>query len=402
MKVSKKKELGQYFTVSEDIQRYIFDKVQNKKSKLLEPSMGAGHLLIKFKEYDDNYPMLCFEIDAGITPLFAPNIHQNIVYDDFMKQKLKEKFRTIVGNPPYVKQKGAPNLYLSFVQKCFEALAEDGEMIFIVPSDFIRQTRASTIIQQMHAHGTFTDFWFPHDENLFTNASIDVVVFRYQKGDLSFFSPHDTRPTILNGQGSYYNVVHGIILFDHQAPCPNDPDTLLGDLFHVYVGIVSGKDDVFKVPFGNIMVLQDKDKVSNFIYIEQYPTEIDVINNHLQKHRQSLITRKIKKFDDNNWFKWGAPRNIRHIRRMWGRPCIYIRNMTRKAEVAFAGTVQYFGGALLCLVPKEDTTEHLVISVVSYLNTDAFRKRHTYAGRFKIGQKQLCCVPLYKTADVKS
>jgi len=45
-----KKELGQFFTVSEPLQQFVFDHVQHKSSRLLEPSFGAGHLLRKFKE----------------------------------------------------------------------------------------------------------------------------------------------------------------------------------------------------------------------------------------------------------------------------------------------------------------------------------------------------------------
>ena len=54
-----KKTLGQYFTTSEELQTFIFEKVQNKGEFLMEPSFGAGHLLKKFIEYDKNYPMVC-------------------------------------------------------------------------------------------------------------------------------------------------------------------------------------------------------------------------------------------------------------------------------------------------------------------------------------------------------
>jgi adenine-specific DNA-methyltransferase len=66
--------------------------------------------------------------------------------------------------------------------------------------------------------------------------------------------------------------------------------------------------------------------------------------------------------------------------------CIYIRNMTRQKEVAFAGKVQYFGGGLLCLVPKEGIE---LKPILDYLNSDVFKKDYMYAGRFKIGHKQI-------------
>jgi len=38
-----KKDLGQYFTISDEPQQFVFDKVKYKSSPLLEPSFGAGH-----------------------------------------------------------------------------------------------------------------------------------------------------------------------------------------------------------------------------------------------------------------------------------------------------------------------------------------------------------------------
>ena len=50
--IKHKKDLGQYFTISDDLQKFVFENTKHKSSCLLEPSFGAGHLLKKFKEYD--------------------------------------------------------------------------------------------------------------------------------------------------------------------------------------------------------------------------------------------------------------------------------------------------------------------------------------------------------------
>jgi len=175
------KELGQFFTINEGLQQYVMDRVEHLGSPLLEPSFGAGHLLKKFKEYDDTYPMHCFEIDSLIKPCLTFDKNQTVVYGNFMSHQFDTKFKTIIGNPPYVQQSNG-NLYLHFIKKCYELLEDDGELIFIVPSDFIKLTSASKIISDMVQHGSFTHFLFPHDEKLFDSASVDVVVFRYRKG----------------------------------------------------------------------------------------------------------------------------------------------------------------------------------------------------------------------------
>jgi adenine-specific DNA-methyltransferase len=375
--IKHKKDLGQYFTISENLQEFVFDKVKHKSCRLLEPSFGAGHLLKKFKEYDENYPMVCYELDANVKPVVTFNEHQTPVYGDFTKQIITTKFKTIVGNPPYVKQKTG-NLYIKFIELCYNYLDDDGELIFIVPSDFIKLTSASAIIDTMTKNGSFTDFLFPHNEKLFEGASIDVVVFRYQKGYMN-------KKTNMNGKEVFCNVNKGIITFSDNEVSGSPIDSM----FNVYVGLVSGRDEIYRVTFGNIDILNDKDRVEKYIFTETFPTNNPQIDTHLEAHKSELLERKIKKFSEKNWFEWGAPRNVSSIQKYWGKQCIYVRNMTRNKEVAFTGHVQYFGGTLLCLVPKTDMTRTELEKIVQHINSPVFQKDYMYAGRFKIGHKQI-------------
>jgi len=63
--------------------------------------------------------------------------------------------------------------------------------------------------------------------------------------------------------------------------------------------------------------------------------------------------------------------------------------MTRKKDVAFTGVVQYFGGTLLCLVPKTIISATEMERIVQTINSESFQKDYLYAGRFKIGHKQI-------------
>ena len=372
-----KKDLGQYFTIADDLQQFVFEKVKHRSSRLLEPSFGAGHLLKKFKEYDDNYPMICYELDSDVQPVITFNDYQTPVYGDFTQQIVTTKFKTIIGNPPYVKKKTG-NLYIKFIELCYNYLEDDGELIFIVPSDFIKLTSASSIIDTMTKHGSFTDFWFPHNEKLFEGASIDVVVFRYEKGVI-------TNKTIVNNKEVFCNVNKGIITFSESEVVGYPIDSE----FNVYVGLVSGRDEIYRVPFGNTDILNDKDRVEKYIFTESFPTNNIQIDTHLETHKAELLQRKIKKFSESNWYEWGAPRNVSSIKKSWGQRCIYVRNMTRNKEVAFIGNVQYFGGTLLCLIPKNEMTESELEKVIQHLNSATFQKDYVYAGRFKIGHKQI-------------
>jgi len=377
-----KKKMGQYFTISDALQAYVFDKVKHKGSLLMEPSFGAGHLLKKFMAFNPNYPMFCYELDNTIKPVVDFTGEQTVVYGDFTKQVFTRKFKTIVGNPPYVKQ-STGNLYIKFIELCFNLLDTGGELLFIVPSDFIKLTSASTLIETMTKEGSFTHFLFPHDERLFEGASIDVLVFRYEKGLHS-------NTCFVNDKECHYNVSNGIITFSDSQKVGSP----LEDKFNVYVGLVSGRDEIYKVPFGNLSVLNDKGKVDTYVFAKTFPTGTKEIDDHLRANKPKLLERKIKKFSESNWFEWGAPRNKKSMEASMGQPCIYVRNMTRNKEVAFLDKVQYFGGTLLCLIPKTSMTSQELESIVKQLNSSDFQKDYLYSGRFKIGHKQVSNVML--------
>ena len=178
-----KKELGQYFTVDEELQKFVFSCTKNKGQLLLEPSFGAGHLLKPFLASNPEYPMVCCEVDKKIVPVVTFVDKQKVIYGDFMKETFTTNFKTIVGNPPYVKVEKSKNLYLQFIEKCLGLLDNDGEMIFIVPSDFLKLTSAAELIRSMVGQGSFTDFLYPNDEKLFIDGvDTDFCIHSFEKG----------------------------------------------------------------------------------------------------------------------------------------------------------------------------------------------------------------------------
>ena len=74
------------------------------------------------------------------------------------------------------------------------------------------------------------------------------------------------------------------------------------------------------------------------------------------------------------------------MKKKLGTPCIYIYNLTREKEIAWAGNVQMFGGNIIMLIPKKEVG---LFKIVQYLNLPVFKKKFTQSGRFKIGQRHL-------------
>ena len=152
--------------------------------------------------------------------------------------------------------------------------------------------------------------------------------------------------------------------------------------------MVSGKENVFKdKENGNVKLISGKDKKESYILINDFPCENEYINKKLLLHKDDLINRKIKKFNEKNWFQWGALRNIKTILQNRNKECLYIYNLTRKKDVCFKGKVDYFGGNLLILIPKGDIN---LEKCMVYFNSEEFKEPFMYSGRFKIGQRQLC------------
>jgi adenine-specific DNA-methyltransferase len=386
IKTTRKHNLGQYFTTNIHLQEKVFQFILNNPSIILEPSIGQGDL-IKF--ITDKIPSISFdmyEIDTTIKLL--DNIKKNkVIYGDFMKQNIKKKYKTIVGNPPYVRTKKG-NLYIDFTEKCYNLLDDNGELIFIVPSDFLKLTSSSKLLNIMMTNGTFTHIFHPHNEKMFENASIDVIVFRYCKNTLI------DKKVLYNDKLMYIRNISGLITFTEENENNNDNTILFHDYFDIYVGLVSGKEEVYKNEIlGNIEVLNGEEKIDKYIYIKKYPSDNDELNKYLFHHKKQLMERGIRKFNEKNWFEWGAPRNISTIINNFDKDCIYIYNLTRKTNVAFLGKVNYFGGGLIMLIPKKNCNLN---KIISYINSNKFKDNFMFSGRFKIGHRQICnsCIPL--------
>ena len=118
--------------------------------------------------------------------------------------------------------------------------------------------------------------------------------------------------------------------------------------------MVTGKESVFKNnEYGNIEVLNNKRIKNKYILIREFPTKNKELNKYMLDNKEELIKRKIRKFNESNWFEWGALRNYNTIIESMGKECIYICNLTRNEQVAFIGEVTYFGGDLIILIPKK-------------------------------------------------
>jgi len=369
-------KLGQYFTTNDELKEIVYKFILNNPQNILEPSIGQGDLVSYVINKLPKITFDMYEIDNKIK-LLDKIEKKHVIYADFIKHDITKKYKTIIGNPPYVKT-NKRNLYIDFIEKCYNLLENNGELIFIIPSDFFKLTSASKLLNTMMTNGTFTHIYHPHNEKLFDNANIDIIIFRYNKNN------YIDKKVLYNNK--LHNIINsnGLITFSNKE---NTNNIMFKDYFDIYVGLVNGKEEIYKnSELGNIKVLNGENKIDKYIYIEKYPCDDEKINKYLLDNKKKLLERKIKKFNENNWFEWGAPRNITTINKNIGKDCIYIYNLTRKKNISFIGNVEYFGGSLIMLLPKKECNLN---NIITYLNSDIFKENFIFSGRFKIGHRQI-------------
>lgn len=367
--------LGQFFTKSPKLQEKVYEFILNNPREILEPSCGRGDLVSYIGAKLPGVKFDLYEIDDKIDFIIDK---KKIIFGDFLKQPITKKYTTIVANPPYVRTKKG-NLYIDFIKKCYDLLDDNAEAIFIIPSDFFKLTCASTLLIDMLDQGVFTHIYHPHNESLFEGASVDIVIFRYCK------NVNLEKKTLYNDKIMYTNNNNGFVTFSENKL---NNTKLISDYFDVYVGFVSGCDEVFQNDIlGNTDVLWSKNTVKKFILIHEYPSQDKKIDDYLLKNKDKLINRRIRKFNECNWHEWGGLRNISFVEQNKGKPCIYLRNMSRKEEIAFIGKVDYFGPGLFALVPKQNINLN---EAVTRINDMEFKQHFIYSDRFKIGHRQLC------------
>jgi adenine-specific DNA-methyltransferase len=251
------KNLGQVFTQLREIK--LMSKLIQNSGTILEPSCGTGN----FSNYLNSIDKQCtsIEFDKDICPHFALNV-------DFFDYNISNKFDTIIGNPPYVafkeimdstrskldltKYDRRTNLHIFFIDKCLKHLKDNGEIIFLTPRDFIKQTSANSLINTLHDMGTMTHFYDYGDQILFKGFSPNCAIWRFEKDNFS----HKTE--LIDGAIVRQQNINGQFIFSNKIY-----DYDMSSLFNIRVGGVSGLDSVFVHEKGNKEFVYSKTAKTN-------------------------------------------------------------------------------------------------------------------------------------------
>lgn len=361
--------LGQVFTPQSIVAEMLL--LRKNQGRILEPSCGNGAF---FNEIPD---CIGIEIDSRHCPKNALNI-------DFFDYPTDEKFDTIIGNPPYVRYQdiekstkaklhsrlfdNRSNLYLFFIEKCINHLTEHGELIFITPRDFFKATSSIKLNNFIYEQGTITDLIDLGDQQIFKGYSPNCIIFRFEKSNYSR-KTNITKEFICN---------NGQLMFtDNSYPLQ------FRDIFFVKVGAVSGDDKIFTNELGNEEFVcshtHKSGKTKRMFFNIEHPI--------LLNEKDRLLKRKIRKFDETNWYQWGRVHYISNEKR------IYVNAKTRNKTPFFTHQCNNYDGSVLAIFPKNQTIN--IEEACDLLNqVNWYELGFICDGRYIFSQKSLEGAPL--------
>lgn len=365
--------LGQVYTPMDIVNRMI--SIRSNFGSILEPSSGDG-----------SFSKLIYDITS--IELDSENAHPNSIIMDFFDYSIDNKFDTIIGNPPYVSYKNIiestsskikgldylsnydnrTNLYVYFIHKCILHLNDGGEIIFITPREFIKNTSSIVLNRFIYESGTITNWYEYGDKVIFPGYSPSVVIWRFEKDNFS-------RKTITNDGERNFILSNGQLLFNNLS----DYSVKFSDLFSVKVGAVSGMDEIYTHPEGTYEFVCSSTKRDGSLRRMYYQE----VNPYIESHKEILINRKIKKFNENNWWEWGRPIQVNNLKR------IYVNCKTRDMQPFFLNDHNMYDGSILAIFPKNQNID--LNQCVSMLNgsVDWSELGFKIGGRLCFSQKSL-------------
>ena len=102
----------------------------------------------------------------------------------------------------------------------------------------------------------------------------------------------------------------------------------------------------------------------------------------LDKHKELLIKRGIKRFNEKNWWSWGRTVDFREKQ-----PRIYVNCKTRNSKPFFISNCDKWDGSVLALFPKKNVD---LVKVTNLLNSIEWNKMgFVTGGRYIFAQKSL-------------
>lgn len=363
---------GQVFTPPAIVEHML--GLARNRGRALEPACGDGAFSNRLGERFDD--VMAIENDARFCPPGARLM-------DFFAYPESEKFDAIVGNPPYVRARdvapetrrhfstqlldGHANLYLHFIEKCVRHLKPGGELVFITPRDFLKATGAARLNTWLFDQGTITDFEELGDARIFDGVVPNCAIWRFEKGNMTRRTRDGRRMVCASGQLLFTRGIYSVPL---------------ASVFSVKVGAVSGADEIFaNAELGNADFVCSRTAQTG----ELRRMIFDVPLPWLEQYKERLLARRVARFDENNWWRWGRRHHVSDG------PRIYVNHKTRNERPFFLNACRNYDGSVLALFPHRPrlSDKDMAVLVEMLNDVDWAELGFVCDGRYLFAQRSL-------------
>jgi adenine-specific DNA-methyltransferase len=300
--LSDRKFNGAFFT-PDFIIDYIINEIKPKENETnLDPSCGCGAFLVGLTDYykktfNKSIKKILKENIFG-SDILEYNIHRtkliltiyalqngeqldegdfNLYHQDSLRAKWNTKYNNIVGNPPYVKfqdltdenriylidnwksvEGGAFNIYFAFFELGFNLMKDNGNLGYITPNNYFTSLSGESLrsyFQEQKCVRKIIDF---SDKKVFDAQTYTGITFLDKKqNDVIIYDKINEKSTLIEFLN---NIVESptllssldkkkwrLLKLEEQSNIKTI-ETIgrsIGDLFNIFVGIATLKDDVF-------------------------------------------------------------------------------------------------------------------------------------------------------------
>ena len=379
--------------------------LRQRSGRVLEPAAGDGAFACRLPG--------CVAIECD--PRQAP---AGALVADFFAHPETRQYDSIIGNPPYVRYQDIlpetrrliearrsvldkrGNLYLYFIEKCLRHLAPQGELIFITPRDFLKTTSATRLNHLLHASGTITHAIELGDAPVFDDAVPNCLIWRFVRGDFSYQTQFAALANVTSRrqlgealarivwESRRFVEVAGHLVFARADYAMN-----LLDIAFVKVGGVSGADAIYADPaIANQDFVCSASERTGETRRMLWCAPGEAASGKappaaLLPHKPALLARRVRPFDESNWWEWGRGYHLTRQAR------VYVNGKTRQRQPFFLHSCPHYDGAVLAIFPRDPAID--IAAFCAALNAVDWNDLGFICdGRFQFTQRSLENAPL--------
>ena len=292
---STKKNMGIYFTPPNTIYKNIHNIRSHFKNikNILEPSCGSCEYIKALNRIYPSISITGIEYNDTIYDSIKhlSNEQINIIKADYLSYSSEIKYDLIIGNPPYfvIKKKdvdkkyddyydGRPNIFILFILKSLNLLAENGILSFVLPKNFMNCLYYDKTRKHITQHFNILSILECDDKYLETQQ--ETIILILQKN-------------INNTNENFIKNINDYTIF-------GTPKSIL-KMNELYKNSTSLHALGFKVNVGNVVWNQCKDILTNNKQKTRLIYSSDIVNNKLsiKKYKNEKKKNFIEKPGNN-------------------------------------------------------------------------------------------------------